>query len=86
MWCDGLKNENKLTGKRKVYYEFDDGEEGEEMFNSKKKRQPAAKKEEVQDVLEILKNKHESGFTPMQQRIWAEMEVCASNFNVFKSR
>ena len=43
------------------------------MFNSKKKRQPAAKKEEVQDVLEILKNKHKSGFTPMQRRIWAEM-------------
>ena len=55
-----------------MYYEFGD-EEGEEMFNSKKKRQPAAKNEEVQDVLEILKNKHKSGFTPMRLCIWAEM-------------
>ena len=27
----------------------------------------------MQEVLEILKNKHESGFTPMQLRIWGEM-------------
>lgn len=38
-----------------------------------KKQQPSRKEDEVQELVESLKEKHNSTFTQMQYRIWAEM-------------
>ena len=38
VWCDGLKHQSKTKGKRKLYY--GDSDEEEDIYTSKKKRQP----------------------------------------------
>ena len=72
LWCDGLKGqsvEKSRSSKRKRGDNSDD--EGSTLC-SKKKRQPSHKEEEVQELVDSLKQKHALTYTQMQYRIWSE--------------
>ena len=66
LWCDGLSN-TKESRKRPR-------SNGVSVVNTKKKVPDKADKEQkVQQLVDSLKEKHLSDYTPMQFRIWAEM-------------
>ena len=66
LWCDGLSN-TKESRKRPR-------SDGVSVVNTKKKVPDKANKEQkVQQLVDSLKEKHLSDYTPMQFRIWAEM-------------
>lgn len=66
LWCDGLSN-TKESRKRPR-------SDGVSVVNKKKKVPDKADKEQkVQQLVDSLKEKHLSDYTPMQFRIWAEM-------------
>ena len=71
LWCDGLID--KSNQKRKSG-ETVDSEDDKPSKKKARKSQPDTDKK-VQDVVNDLKAKHTSGYTPMQLRIWAEMIV-----------
>ena len=66
VWCDGLKD--KGTASRKHAH----SEDSEDERPSKRKKQ-AENETKVEEIVDDLKTKHGSSFSPMQLRIWAEM-------------
>ena len=72
LWCDGLQGESSAKCKQKRGHgcESDDDEQG---ATKKRKTKSQDKEEQVQDIVDTLKEKHGSKFTVMQLRIWAEM-------------
>ena len=71
LWCDGLKESSSKAARQTLCETESDDEES--MPKSKKKRRQPRNDEEVQEIVERLKKKHGSNFTPMQFRIWGEM-------------
>ena len=68
LWCDGLKE--KGAGSRK-HAHSEDGDSEDERPSKQKKQ--AEKNSEVQEIVDNLKTKHGSSFSPMHFHIWAEM-------------
>ena len=85
LWCDGLKVSAPLvaTNKRNlkmadINSDLDSDFDSETTSSTKKKKKKARisyEEEEVQEVVDSLKQKHGSDFTVMQYRMWGEMVV-----------
>ena len=86
LWCDGLKVSAPLvaTNKRNlkmadINSDLDSDFDSETTSSTKKKKKKQARisyeEEEVQEVVDSLKQKHGSDFTVMQYRMWGEMVV-----------
>ena len=80
LWCDGLKTSAAIRHKRQAA-DVSDDDDLEVARNptvakpkKKKKKNEGAETEAVESIVKKLKDLHrESGYTPMQFRIWAEM-------------
>lgn len=70
LWCDGLK---ERRNRKRTQNEADSDDDDISVSTAKKRKQQPGKEEEVKEILESLKKKHDSNYTPMQFRIWAEM-------------
>ena len=68
LWCDGM-----ASNKKKRSRDCDTEEEEEYEKRKCKKSKKKDREEEVEELLEGLKAKHGTVYTPMQFRIWAEM-------------
>ena len=66
MWCDGLKDKGTASWKHAH------SEDSEDERPSKQKKQ-AENETKVEEIVDDLKTKHGSSFSPMQLCIWAEM-------------
>ena len=87
LWCDGLKVSAPLvaTNKRNlkmadINSDLDSDFDSETTSSTKKKKKKkkariSYEEEEVQEVVDSLKQKHGSDFTVMQYRMWGEMVV-----------
>ena len=76
LWCDGLKEPCSMAKPRescKRKQSEDNSDDEESTRSARKKKQPSRKEEEVQELVDILKEKHTSTYTQMQYRIWAEL-------------
>ena len=81
LWCDGLKtSDDAPQNKRPASFtgESDDDDDsdvtGKKSTTSKPRKKKKKNDEAVEPIVQKLKDLHrESGFTPMQFRIWAEM-------------
>ena len=73
LWC-GLESEgaSKAGGGSKRRCE-PDSDDDMPVKSGKKSQQSGWRKEEVQDIVDTLCEKHGSNYTPMQLRIWGEM-------------
>ena len=75
LWCDGLKKQSK----RPSIAEYSDDEPEEDVSSkkkSKKKKTTDDRNEAVDSNIAKLKELHcNSGYTPMQYQIWAEMYI-----------
>lgn len=67
LWCDGM------TSSRNKKRSCDELEEESEKRKSKKRKKDTTREEQVEELIEGLKVKHGTAYTPMQFRIWAEM-------------
>ena len=69
LWCDGLREHEKILGKRKRNSAFSD--------DSDSVRSPAINEREkkIEEIMATLQEKHARKFTQMQYRIWSEMYV-----------
>lgn len=88
LWCDGLKVSAPLVSSNKrnlkmadLNSDLDSDLDCETTSSTKKKKKKkkqariSYEEEEVQEVVDNLKEKHGSDFTVMQYRIWGEMVV-----------
>lgn len=77
LWCDGLKRASATQNKRSVDTENSDDEDDVTQSvkpKKKKKKDTDEVNKAVQSIVDELKELHpDSGYTPMQFRIWAEM-------------
>jgi len=79
LWCDGLFANTEKNSKGEVSRSAKRGRDSHDNDSGKKKQD----REEVQEIVEILKQKHsESKFTTIQIRIWAEMVVSGMYSNL----
>ena len=73
LWCDCLRESSpKPAGNPKQTLSETDSDDEESLPRSKKKKTQPRNDEEVQEIVESLKKKHGSNFTPMQFRIWGK--------------
>ena len=75
LWCDGLieaTTKPKASRRRKLQLS-DDSDDENLLFPQPKKRARVDNQEKVQEIVDILNNKHGSKYTPLQVRIWAEL-------------
>ena len=72
LWCDGLREHEKILGKRKHNSAFSDNSDSEDSQPrpARKAVRSPAKKDRA-----TLQEKHARKFTQMQYRIWSEMYV-----------
>ena len=70
LWCDGMASGKK---KRSHDYDTDNEEDIEKKKPKKRKKKEDDREEKVEKLVEGLKAKHGTTYTPIQFRIWAEM-------------
>ena len=71
--CDGLRFDDSSSSKNRKRKCESDSEEDDGQCCKKKPKPGREKKEEVQQIVDDLQEKHGSNFTLMQLRIWAQM-------------
>ena len=82
LWCNGLKEGNPKSRKRKQADDSDvDSDNDAGKTTSKRKRfTPEAREKKVKETVSKLKEKHGNSFTQMQYRIWSEMIIGSVHF------
>ena len=80
LWCDGLREHEKILGKRKhnsAFSDDSDSEDSQPRPARKAVRSPAIneREKEIEEIMVTLQEKHARKFTQMQYRIWSEMYV-----------
>jgi len=82
LWCDGLQESNPTTAKsrkRSRRKSYSDSDSDKDIIvtsgRSANKKKKIDKDEQLEKIVNELKELHEQQYTPMQYRIWGEMII-----------
>ena len=70
LWCDGMIS--KENGRRRPDDDFDD-DITDQQQTKKRKRKDTIREDQVEEIIQSLKAKHNAAYTQMQYRVWSEM-------------
>ena len=71
LWCDGMIS--KENGRRRPDDDFDDDITDQQQTKKRKRKKDTIREDQVEEIIQSLKVKHNATYTQMQYRVWSEM-------------